>query len=146
MSGVPDPQTMRDAPNASETILVKRFALKYRGASSAKWFSVYSCRAVQELAWSSTVASHLLPDRAVDRRGEKLARFPKIPYHTRQGRNVALCVAQVSDVWVAGRRVLEGGQLTTIDINDVLRKAGQWQSKLARQPDQWDANRQETAR
>jgi hypothetical protein len=47
---------------------------------------------------------------------------------------------------VAGRRVLESGQLTTIDLNEILRKAGEWQLKLARQPDQWDANRQETAR
>ena len=58
----------------------------------------------------------------------------------------AASTRQVSDVWVAGRRVLESGQLTTIDINDVVGKAGEWQSKLARQPDQWDANKQETAR
>jgi 5-methylthioadenosine/S-adenosylhomocysteine deaminase len=39
---------------------------------------------------------------------------------------------QVSDVWVAGRRVLEAGQLTTIDLEEVTRKAGQWQSRLSR--------------
>ena len=38
---------------------------------------------------------------------------------------------QVSDVWVAGRRVLEAGQLTTIDLEEVTRKAGQWQSRLS---------------
>ena len=31
---------------------------------------------------------------------------------------------QVSDVWVAGRRVLEAGQLTTIDLEEVTRKGG----------------------
>jgi len=38
---------------------------------------------------------------------------------------------QVSDVWVAGRRVLERGELTTIDLEEVTRKAGQWQSRLS---------------
>ena len=37
---------------------------------------------------------------------------------------------QVSDVWVDGRRVLDCGQLTTIDLQEVTRKAGQWQSRL----------------
>ncbi|MEE8339574.1 MAG: TRZ/ATZ family hydrolase [Xanthomonadales bacterium] len=38
---------------------------------------------------------------------------------------------QVSDVWVAGRRVLDCGRLTTIDLEEVTRKAGQWQSRLS---------------
>jgi 5-methylthioadenosine/S-adenosylhomocysteine deaminase len=53
---------------------------------------------------------------------------------------------QVSDVWVAGRRVLERGQLTTIDIEAVVARAGEWHSKLARSQDRWDASRQESAR
>lgn len=38
---------------------------------------------------------------------------------------------QISDVWVAGRRVLDAGRLTTIDIDDVLERARSWQVKLA---------------
>jgi 5-methylthioadenosine/S-adenosylhomocysteine deaminase len=38
---------------------------------------------------------------------------------------------QVSDVWVAGRRLLASGELTTIDLPDVLAAAGRWQSRLA---------------
>jgi 5-methylthioadenosine/S-adenosylhomocysteine deaminase len=38
---------------------------------------------------------------------------------------------QVSDVWVAGRRVLESGQLTTIDIEAVIDRARSWQLRLA---------------
>jgi 5-methylthioadenosine/S-adenosylhomocysteine deaminase len=53
---------------------------------------------------------------------------------------------QVSDVWVAGRRVLDRGQLTTIDIEAVVARAGEWHSKLARSQDRWDASRQESAR
>jgi len=32
---------------------------------------------------------------------------------------------------VAGRRVLDSGQLTTIDLEQVIRKAGQWQGRLS---------------
>ena len=52
---------------------------------------------------------------------------------------------QVSDVWVAGRRVLETGRLTTIDLEDILQRADQWRLKLAHRHEQWDANRQESA-
>jgi 5-methylthioadenosine/S-adenosylhomocysteine deaminase len=38
---------------------------------------------------------------------------------------------QVSDVWVAGRRVLESGRLTTIDTDEVIARARSWQAKLA---------------
>jgi len=38
---------------------------------------------------------------------------------------------QVSDVWVAGRRVLESGRLTTIDIDEVADRARSWQARLA---------------
>jgi len=38
---------------------------------------------------------------------------------------------QVSDVWVAGKRLLDHGELTTIDLDAVLSSARQWQSRLA---------------
>jgi len=43
----------------------------------------------------------------------------------------AASARQVSDVWVAGRRVLEHGSLTTIDVDSVVARAGQWREKLA---------------
>jgi 5-methylthioadenosine/S-adenosylhomocysteine deaminase len=39
---------------------------------------------------------------------------------------------QFTDVWVAGKRLLEGGRLTTIDLDQVIRAARKWQSRLAR--------------
>jgi 5-methylthioadenosine/S-adenosylhomocysteine deaminase len=51
---------------------------------------------------------------------------------------------QVSDVWVAGRRVLDTGRLTTIDLEDILQRADEWRLKLAHRHNQWDANRQES--
>ena len=53
---------------------------------------------------------------------------------------------QVSDVWVAGRRVLDRGRLTTIDIDAAVARAGEWHSRLARAQDKWDASRQESER
>ena len=37
---------------------------------------------------------------------------------------------QVSDVWVAGRRVLESGQLTSIDLEKTTSQARQWAARL----------------
>jgi len=37
---------------------------------------------------------------------------------------------QVSDVWVAGRRVLESGQLTSIDLEETTSQARQWAARL----------------
>jgi 5-methylthioadenosine/S-adenosylhomocysteine deaminase len=37
---------------------------------------------------------------------------------------------QVSDVWVAGRRLLQDRQLTTLDVDDIRRKAAIWREKL----------------
>ena len=38
---------------------------------------------------------------------------------------------QVSDVWVAGRRVLEDRQLLTIDLDEVSGRAEEWQRRIA---------------
>ena len=38
---------------------------------------------------------------------------------------------QVSDVWVAGRRVLDSGRLTTIDLEETMSRARLWSARLA---------------
>jgi 5-methylthioadenosine/S-adenosylhomocysteine deaminase len=40
---------------------------------------------------------------------------------------------QVSDVWVGGRRLLQEGRLTTIELEAVLENAGHWRQQLGRQ-------------
>jgi 5-methylthioadenosine/S-adenosylhomocysteine deaminase len=37
---------------------------------------------------------------------------------------------QVSDVWVAGRQLLQDGRLTALDLEDVLRRAQYWQARI----------------
>jgi 5-methylthioadenosine/S-adenosylhomocysteine deaminase len=39
---------------------------------------------------------------------------------------------QVSDVWVAGKHVLESGRLTTLDLDEIMHTAEHWQHRLAR--------------
>lgn len=38
---------------------------------------------------------------------------------------------QVSDVWVAGRQLVAAGQLTHMDLGDVLERAQRWQERIA---------------
>ena len=38
---------------------------------------------------------------------------------------------QVSDVWVAGEQLVEDSELTTIDVDDCLRRAHNWQQKIS---------------
>jgi 5-methylthioadenosine/S-adenosylhomocysteine deaminase len=37
---------------------------------------------------------------------------------------------QISDVWVAGRRLVQDGRLTHLDLEDVLRRAQYWQARI----------------
>ena len=43
----------------------------------------------------------------------------------------AASTRQVSDVWVAGKQLLKEGELTTIDLDDVMESAGKWHTRLA---------------
>ena len=38
---------------------------------------------------------------------------------------------QVSDVWVAGRRLLDQRRLTTLDLDDICRRSEQWRARMA---------------
>lgn len=45
----------------------------------------------------------------------------------------AASAQQVSDVWIAGRRQVDNGALTRIDRDDLLRRTGEWQERIAAQ-------------
>lgn len=44
----------------------------------------------------------------------------------------AASARQVTDVWVAGRRVLDGGALVTVDQDEIIETAERWRGRLAR--------------
>jgi hypothetical protein len=37
----------------------------------------------------------------------------------------------VTDVWVAGQRVLKSGKLTSMNMDEVMKSAARWQKRLA---------------
>ena len=39
--------------------------------------------------------------------------------------------AQVSDVWVAGRHLVDAGELTGVDVDDLLGRTAEWQQRIA---------------
>ena len=57
----------------------------------------------------------------------------------------AASARQVSDVWVAGRRVLDGGRLTTIDLDALLEQGSYWRQQLSSHRDSADAREQPAA-
>ena len=44
---------------------------------------------------------------------------------------------QVRDVWVAGRALVEAGQLTLIDGGEILRRASEWRARIAATEDEY---------
>lgn len=57
----------------------------------------------------------------------------------------AASARQVSDVWVAGRRVLEEGRLTTIDLDALLEQAEHWRRRLSSHRDSADSRERPAA-
>lgn len=53
-------------------------------------------------------------------------------YHVPSQVVYAASSRQFTDVWVAGRRVLERGALTSLDLHEVLARANAWRDRLAR--------------
>jgi len=45
--------------------------------------------------------------------------------------------SQVSDVWVAGRHLVDGGQLTRIDIDEILARSAEWQQRITSRTSPW---------
>jgi 5-methylthioadenosine/S-adenosylhomocysteine deaminase len=37
---------------------------------------------------------------------------------------------KVTDVWVAGKQLVHNGELTTLDSNQILSRAKEWQSRI----------------
>jgi len=52
-------------------------------------------------------------------------------YHPLSALVYAVNRRQVSEVWIAGRRVLADRQLTTLDLNEIIHKARHWRDRIA---------------
>jgi 5-methylthioadenosine/S-adenosylhomocysteine deaminase len=51
-------------------------------------------------------------------------------YHPISHRVYAASRHQVTDVWVAGQRVLAGRRLTTLDLDETVQRTRDWREKI----------------
>jgi 5-methylthioadenosine/S-adenosylhomocysteine deaminase len=74
----------------------------------------------------------LEPGKSADLMAVDLARPETEPvYHPLSQLVYAAGREQVTDVWVAGRHVLAGGVLTTVDLEEAVAKARSWRARIA---------------
>ena len=66
-------------------------------------------------------------------RGQLVMRSPETQplHHVISQLVYAASTRQVTDVWIAGKQLLDGGELTTIDIDELMDSAGKWHTRLA---------------
>jgi 5-methylthioadenosine/S-adenosylhomocysteine deaminase len=73
----------------------------------------------------------LRPGKAADITAIDLAALPSQPVYDPVSQIVYTAGReQVTDVWVAGRRLLANRTLTTLDEDDILRRAQEWRDKI----------------
>ena len=95
------------------------------------WLQVATLNGARALGLGDSIGS-LLPGKWADLCCIDLARPQTQPLHDLAAQIVyAVSRDQVCDVWVAGRALLSQGQLTTINIDDVLRRAQLWQQRIS---------------
>jgi len=64
-----------------------------------------------------------------------LARIPSQPVYDPLSQVVYTAARdQVTDVWVAGRQLLDSGRLTTLDESEILQRAQSWSARIHPQP------------
>jgi 5-methylthioadenosine/S-adenosylhomocysteine deaminase len=83
------------------------------------------------LGWADRIGS-LLPGKDADLTAVRLDDLSVQPLYQPASHLInAAGRAQVSDVWIRGRRVVESHQVLTVDRQEVLAKARYWQARLA---------------
>ncbi|MET0496823.1 MAG: amidohydrolase family protein [Steroidobacteraceae bacterium] len=94
------------------------------------WLQVATLNGARALGLGDSIGS-LVPGKWADLCCIDLARPQTQPLHDIAAQIVyAVSRDQVCDAWVAGRPLLSQGQLTHIDIGDVMRRAQLWQQRI----------------
>jgi len=95
------------------------------------WLHAATLGAAQALGLSEAIGS-LLPGKWADLCCIDLSRPHSQPVYDPAVQIVhSISRDQVSDVWVAGRRVLVDGRLTQMDLPDLLQRVQRWQERIA---------------
>lgn len=95
------------------------------------WLQVATLNGARALCLGDQIGS-LVQDKWADLCCIDLNRAHTQPVHD-VAAQVLYCVSrdQVSDVWVAGRALLEAGMLTQMDIADIIRRAQLWHARIS---------------
>lgn len=95
------------------------------------WLRMATLNGAQALGISDAIGS-LVPGKWADLCCIDLARAHTQPVYDPAAQLVyAVSRDQVTDVWVAGRRLVAAGRLTRMDVDDILRRAQSWQQRIA---------------
>lgn len=95
------------------------------------WLQIATLNGAQALGISDAIGS-LVPGKWADLCCIDLARAHTQPVYDPASQLVyAVSRDQVTDVWVAGRRLVAAGRLTHMDVEDILQRAQRWQQRIA---------------
>lgn len=95
------------------------------------WLRVATLNGARALGLADSIGS-LVPEKWADLCCIDLGRPHTQPVYDPAAQLVySVSREQVSDVWVAGRRLLADGHLTRLDIDDVLQRAQRWQARIS---------------
>lgn len=99
--------------------------------SAHDWLQVATLNGARALCLADQIGS-LVPDKWADICCIDLHRPHTQPVYDPAAQLVySVSREQVSDVWVAGRALLENGSLTEIDVADVIRRAQLWHARIS---------------
>jgi 5-methylthioadenosine/S-adenosylhomocysteine deaminase len=112
-------------------LLAKGVAGDARAASAFEVLEMLTLNGARALGLADRIGS-IEPGKQADLCALNLSAPETQPVHHVISQLIyAASARQVSDVWIAGRRVLESGRLTTIDTEEVLGRARRWRDRLS---------------
>ncbi len=115
----------------SASLLASSMFPKATPVDAHEWLRTATLNGARALGLGECIGS-LLPGKWADLCCIDLARPHTQPVYDSASQIVfAASRDQVSDVWVAGRMLVRGGQLTHMDVDSVLSRAGQWQQRIS---------------
>ena len=120
------------AEGQSAALLAKGVAGDAKAVDAFSALEMMTLNGARALGMADSIGS-IEPGKQADLVALDLAQPETQPLHHVVSQVVyAASARQVSDVWVAGRRVLNSGALETIDLEEVMHSAASWQERLAR--------------
>jgi 5-methylthioadenosine/S-adenosylhomocysteine deaminase len=95
------------------------------------WLQIATLNGARALCMSDQIGS-LVPNKWADLCCIDLSRAHTQPVYDVASQIVySVSRDQVTDVWVAGRPLLEAGALTQLDLQDIVRRAQLWQARIS---------------